>query len=454
MKGARRMIDASRRRRFSHPARSLALLAMTCAWCVLAYAWSASAARTAREHNSYVATARTASSRPARSTLTPHANTVVTLPPRDGIATPRANLGQPERSALGRALFFDENLSEPAGTSCASCHDPARGFASGRRSRTGTAHGSRPLHVARRNTPSLLYLKFVPKFHFRWEEDAALPDAVGGYFWDGRSDSLAELVRQPLLDADEMNDGDAATAVAKLRQSSEGAALQSAFGFDWDDSEAVLRGFGQALEAFMTSDAFAPFSSKYDAYIRGQRALSPLEKQGLALFRDASKGGCDVCHKMNDASPDPRRSLFTDFSYDALAVPRNRKLPGNRDRTHFDLGLCTHPERHFPMSPELWCGSFRTPSLRNVALRTSFMHNGAFSQLRDVVSFYATRGTMPKRWYSGGAPFDDLPTLYQPRVQKDRAPYDRKLGERPRLDDHEVDASVAFLTTLSDAVSP
>jgi len=103
------------------------------------------------------------------------------------------------------------------------------------------------------------------------------------------------------------------------------------------------------------------------------------------------------------------------------------------------------------MEEERLCGAFRTPSLRNVAVRPSFMHNGAFSNLRDVVAFYATRGTAPARWYRSGVAFDDLPKKYRENVNVARVPYDRRTGEAPRLDGSEIDAIVAFLQTLTDA---
>ena len=68
--------------------------------------------------------------------------------------------------------------------------------------------GSRPGHFASRNTPSVLYLKYVKRFHYHWEEDMPLPDAFGGFFWDGRADSITALVRQPLLNPDEMGNRD------------------------------------------------------------------------------------------------------------------------------------------------------------------------------------------------------------------------------------------------------
>jgi cytochrome c peroxidase len=82
---------------------------------------------------------------------------------------------------LGRTIFFDANLSEPPGMSCATCHDPAHGYAGNNGAKIGVAQGSRPGHFAKRNTPSVLYLGFVRRFHFHWEEDAPLPDAFGGF---------------------------------------------------------------------------------------------------------------------------------------------------------------------------------------------------------------------------------------------------------------------------------
>ncbi|HEX4341166.1 MAG TPA: cytochrome c peroxidase [Polyangiaceae bacterium] len=356
----------------------------------------------------------------------------------------------PARALLGKRIFFDESLSEPKGTSCASCHEPALGFAGVHGSKLGVALGSRHDHYARRNTPSLLYLKYVRPFHFHWEEDAPLPDGRGGFFWDGRSDSIAELVRQPLLNPDEMGNTDAAMVSKKLLASAYAAELRTEFGDALSTPDGALKSLGRALESYLLSDAMAPFSSKYDDYLRGKVKLDEFETRGLALFKNPERGNCASCHRLNDRIPNPERSLFSDYGYEAVAVPRNRHMPRNRNAKEFDLGVC---ERHEPgghTDEERLCGSFRTPSLRNVALRPSFMHNGVFSSLRDVVAFYATRGTETKRWYPSGAAFDDLPSKYHKYVKVDRPPYDRGAGEKPRLDDADIDAIVAFLNTLSD----
>ena len=141
--------------------------------------------------------------------------------------------------------------------------------------------------------------------------------------------------------------------------------------------------------------------------------------------------------------------LFTDFGHIALGAPRNRALAANRNPSVFDLGLCG------PLRADLrrrtdYCGRFRTPTLRNVALRKTFFHNGVFHSLADVVRFYARRDTHPSEFYPGGAKFDDLPGAYRANVNTD-PPFGRRPGDAPALDDDEIEAVVAFLHTLTDA---
>jgi cytochrome c peroxidase len=364
-------------------------------------------------------------------------------------------LGQPRRAqseeaplvALGRAIFFDATLSEPAGTSCASCHDPRRAFSGQNGSTTGVPRGSRLDHQARRSSPSLLYLKYVPKFHDAREEGDPEPLPVGGLFWDGRVDTIAELVGQPLMNPDEMNNHDAAAVAQKLRAAPYAARFQQQFG-DMTDAERTLGFIGKAVEAFLTTDDMAPFSSKFDHFVRGQGQLSMLELEGLKLFKDPTKGGCAGCHHVDESSGDPSRSPFTDYGYDAVAAPRNPELPTDRKP---DLGLCERSDRRTPSNAPSNCAMFRTASLRNVAQRTSYMHNGAFKSLRDAVAFYATRETDPRRWYRSGAKYEDVPAQYRGNVNVTESPYNRRAGDPPALTDAEIDAIVAFLQTLTDA---
>lgn len=354
-----------------------------------------------------------------------------------------------KRISLGRRIFFDAALSEPRGTSCASCHDPALAYAGDHGSGMGVALGSKPGVFARRNTPSLYYLKYVPRFRFYQEDDdkhALETEPYGGFFWDGRADSIAALVSQPLLNPREMNNGDPANIAKKLARASYARDFEAEFPHALSDPNAAMAALGSALEAFLTAPEMAPFSSKFDAFLRGTAKLSPKEAQGLALFKDRDRFGCSKCHVVNDKSNVPERSMFTDFGYEAVGAPRNAKLAA-RDE---DRGLCERTDPDNPTNGNEWCVMFRTPSLRNVAVRKSFMHNGSFASLRDVVSFYSTRASNPNRWYPSGTPFDDTPTPYRGLINQMVVPYNRAPTQGPAFTDPEIDAIVAFLGTLTD----
>jgi len=394
-------------------------------------------------------TSSRATAKSSEPTATADATIAQSAAPRSTGTDPAPVANSSHRIALGRKIFFDTRLSEPPGTSCATCHDPARGFAGNNGSDNGVARGSRANHFAKRNTPSVLYMRFVRKFHLHWEEDAPFVDAYGGFFWDGRVDSLVDLTKQPLFNPDEMNGQTAALVAQKVAAGPYADDFRGEFG-TVEDPDAAVKALGEAIETFLQSPEMSPFSSKYDDYVRGRTQLTPLEARGLSLFKDSAKGGCSACHKLNDRSSDPAASLFTDYGFDGLAPPRNRSLPATRNAKYYDLGLCERSGGDYKAKTEEFCGRFRTPSLRNVAVRPSFMHNGAFSKLRDVVAFYATRDTDPKRWYKSGFVFDDVPKQYRPNINVDKAPYNRQEGEKPALDDAEIDAIVAFLETLTD----
>ena len=311
------------------------------------------------------------------------------------------------------------------------------------------AAGSRAGALAKRSTPSLFYLSYVPRFRFFRDdrdddERGGHAEPYGGFFWDGRADAIATLARQPLLNPREMNNRDAAQIAEKLRRAPYAEALAREFPGALDPAagpDAALDALGKALDAFLTSPAMAPFSSKFDDYVRGKVTLTPKEAEGLRLFKDPKRGNCAKCHTVVDTAPSPERSLFTDYGYEAVGAPRNAKLR-HRDE---DLGLCERADPLNPTTDSRWCASFRTPSLRNVAVRKGFMHNGAFTNLRDVVRFYATRATSPERWYPSGDLFDDTPAAYRAHVSVSVVPYNRHKGDAPALDDAEIDAIVAFL---------
>jgi cytochrome c peroxidase len=138
-------------------------------------------------------------------------------------------------------------------------------------------------------------------------------------------------------------------------------------------------------------------------------------------------------------------------------VPRNAGIPANRDASYFDLGLCGPFRTDFTHKAE-YCGRFRTPTLRNVAVRRSFFHNGVFHTLDDVLRFYAQRDTQPGRFYPRDAKgvvrkFDDLPAAHAANVNMD-PPFGGRVGQRAALNDREMRDIIAFLKTLTDADLP
>ena len=135
-------------------------------------------------------------------------------------------------------------------------------------------------------------------------------------------------------------------------------------------------------------------------------------------------------------------------------MPRNRDLPVNSDPNFHDLGLCGPMRKDFT-DAAAYCGLFKTPTLRNVATRKVFFHNGVFRSLEQVLHFYVERETDPAKWYaklpSGDIDrYDDLPVQYRGNVDMVDAPYDRKPGETPALNESEIADIIAFLGTLSD----
>ena len=359
-------------------------------------------------------------------------------------------------TAVGRALFFDRTLSASGSLACASCHDPAHAFASASRLpvQRGGCDRRQP---GVRAVPSLMYEQNLPPFteHFFESEgdDSVDQGPVGGAMWDGRAQSAHDQAKMPLLSSFEMANASPDSVVARVERAPYAAQFGAAFGAGvFADRRQAFKAVLLALETFEQSPAdFYPYSSKYDAYLRNAAVLSAAERRGLAAFNDPARGNCARCHPSGvRAGAFPQ---FTDFGFAALGAPRNPAIPANADPAYHDLGLCG-PLRSDLANRAEYCGLFRTPTLRNVARKRVFLHNGVFHSLEDVVRFYAERDTAPQKWYPRGADgqplkFDDLPPAYHGNVDE-QPPFGRAAGAPAALSDVEVHDIVAFLETLTD----
>ena len=390
--------------------------------------------------------------------------------PADSLPAGGTHPGPPSRAeafaraealtALGRKMFFDPSLSASGKQSCSSCHDPNHAFgpASAAPVEMGGPNLDRP---GLRTVPSLRYLQAAPAFseHFYDSEDEGDESVdngpTGGLTWDGRADRGRDQAKIPLLSPFEMANKNEGAVIASLRKAPYANAFRAAFGEDvFERPDDAFDAAVEALGTFEQSSAdFYPYSSRYDAFLAGKATLSAQELRGRALFEDEAKGNCASCH-LSRPSNNGEPPQFTDYGLIAIAVPRNPAIPANRDPAYVDLGLCG-PLRTDLEGRKEYCGLFKTPTLRNVALRKRFFHNGYFHTLREAVAFYASRDSDPGRWYPKNADgtvkqYDDLPKAYWPNLNQD-PPFGRKPGDRPALDDAEIDDIVAFLGTLTDA---
>lgn len=357
-------------------------------------------------------------------------------------------------TALGRELFFDPKLSASGKISCATCHDPQHDFGPPndlpvqRGGGDGRSFGLRAV-------PSLKYTQNVPPFteHFvDDDEDGRDQGPAGGRMWDGRAQSLHDQARLPLFSPFEMANPDADAVTVKV-QGGHAAQFRKTFGERiFADKTLVFKGMLLALEAFQQSPTeFYPYNSKYDAFLRHATPLSAQELRGLAAFNDPERGNCARCHP--SAMQKGAFPQFTDFGFAAIGAPRNVSIPANAQRQYYDLGLCGPLRADLQDRPE-YCGLFRTPSLRNVARRPVFLHNGVFHALADVVRFYAERDTKPEEWYPRAGDgsifkFDDLPAAYLANMDV-QVPFARHAGDAAALSEQEIADIVAFLQTLND----
>lgn len=330
--------------------------------------------------------------------------------------------GDPEaqKAEVGRLIFNDKKMSLRSNQSCASCHDERFGFTAPEGSVNGggaVMPGSVPTRFGNRRPPSAAYASFSPHFHYDDVDEVFM----GGNFWDGRATGallgspVADQAMAPFTNANEMALPDIACAVLTVRTSTYLAQYRAVWGeeimgipfsasarglcaregttipltpADRQKAQRQFENVARSIAAFEASPAVNKFSSRYDGYVEGRGTLTAEELEGLSLYE--GKAGCAACHP-NEGT----RALFTDFTYDNIGVPPNPLNPARIARGFVDLGLGG------VLGDATLNGAQKVPTLRNLDKRVgntakSFMHNGAFRTLEQVVHFYNTRDVLPR----------------------------------------------------------
>lgn len=428
-----------------------------------------------------------------------------------------------QKAQLGQTIFFDKTLSSNKNMSCATCHDPA--YAYGPPNSLSVQLGSDPSQSGVRAVPSLRYKAMTPPY----DDNAANPDGVtqnapgGGFMLDGRATTLATQPAFPLLNPIEMNNSSPDAVVASVQNGPYAARFQQVYGQGvFGNTMAAFNDIGDALQQFQIEEpSFETYTSKFDLYIGNKigGTLTAAETRGLKLFNDTTTGaGCAACHYVG-ANFQGSVGLMTDFTYQAIGAPRNDAsipdnpdpIPANANASFVDMGLCgPYATIHIPGSatsgagpdsftgvnvPDPYCGRFKVPTLRNVATRSVFFHNGVFHSLVQVINFYNTRDTNPEYWYpsTGGdsshlvqnpsyalfptaasgataQSFNDLPAAYQGNIDEELpmgqgqtdaggttaadGAKPRPIHSTPQLTQQDISDLVCFLNTLTDGYQP
>lgn len=292
------------------------------------------------------------------------------------VSHPPFNPPTAAKIALGTMLFTDPNLSRCGTIACASCHDPAHGYASPYQVPPG-CDGAR----GRRRAPSLYNVAYQSHF-----------------FWDGRVQSLEQQALFPVVSPSEMaNTWDAVLTYLRTGRHTPTDSVHSARQERYAEHFAAV--FNGTITPVTVTRALAAYErtiltqdAPFDRWLAGDdAALTPLQKQGAALF--FGRANCAVCH------PPP---LFTDQQFHNIAVPQAgfetpglfpanvtiRATAGKQGWTipdDVDLGRQEVPP--LQSSTEA-LGAFKTPTLRNVTLHRPYMHNGALTTLEDVMRHY------------------------------------------------------------------
>ncbi len=371
-----------------------------------------------------------------------------------------------DQEQLGKAIFFDENLSIGGNQSCASCHNPAAGWTGATSDTNNTTvvyEGSIEGRFGNRKPPSSAYATTSPIFHYNKKADLF----IGGNFWDGRAtgerlgNPSAEQAQGPFLNPLEQALGSAADVIGKICGSSYATLFQNVCGATACDADKVSAAYdcvGLSVAAYEGSAESNAFSSKFDAFLKGKARLTRSEEQGFGLFM--GKGKCNKCHVISFGKKNGP-ALFTDYTFDNLGIPRNPANPFYNAAPEYNpdgmdwidpgLGgfLASRPDYASLAAANL--GKHKVPTLRNVDMRPdpafikAYGHNGYFKSLKEIVHFYNTRDVLPT--CNPGDPGEKVSCWPAPEVPQNVNT--AELGNLG-LSDAQEDAIVDFMKTLTD----
>ncbi len=268
------------------------------------------------------------------------------LPP---VPIPADNPPTEETIALGRRLYYDPMLSVDGTISCASCHAPQFAFSDNRPVSDGVGGKNGTRHA-----PTVINSAYYTL-----------------QFWDGRAPSLEEQAKGPMANPVEMAhslDG----VVKRLQADPKYTELfKNAWGTDQITIDMVAKSIASFERTVIAGDS--PFDRFY--YGHDSKALSPEAQRGLKIFVDAKKGDCAMCHTIGKDY-----SLFTDNKFHNLGVGADTR--GNLN----DVG------RYAVTKVDADMGCFKTPSLRNLANRGPYMHDGSLPTVKDALAHYIGGG--------------------------------------------------------------
>ncbi|MBC8310645.1 MAG: hypothetical protein ISR75_02310 [Phycisphaerales bacterium] len=274
---------------------------------------------------------------------------------------------------LGQHIFFDERFSSNKEVSCATCHEPDKYFTDGVQIAVGTGQTTR-------NSPTVLNAA-----HQRW------------FFWDGRTDTLWGQPIQTMEHPAEMNIPRKDIAELIEKDKTLGPLWEKTFGsMKESDIDTIAANVAKSLAAYITKlDAsHAPF----DDFVAGDKeAISPSAQRGLQYF--IGEGGCLRCHfgpwitdgAFHSVGVGPLDGGALKDSGRAGAIDKLKSAQFTASGIHSDDpdGIRATISKHIAKRREDW-GSFRTPSLRNVAKTPPYMHAGQLATLEDVLEHYST----------------------------------------------------------------